>query len=954
MKCKMGVVGFVDTVFRRWGGLVGRHPWKSIILCIIITFLLGLGWGPWFYAVENRPFKLWVPEGAVALDHLDYVNKNWPSDMGMESYVVTCGANVENCNMLEPENLDLIFQRHAAFYNIKFEGVETYKDVLEEYENDPDDPITNPKMKYEGTWVYDKNLYPGADKSNLQSKCYLQGNQCRTSNVFTSIFNGLDPQGAHPKNPNYFESNEANTLKKVQDLVNAYDQAPALGGFKVPLDTLMAGITRDANNKVIGTTHILTTFFVSNMDVRDKSNRRVDLLNRELELIGLCLFGIESLDETKSCPSFQAIPAAINVMPWFQRSLPDEFGNTIRGDIPKIGIACMLIVAYLFVMLGQRDDVHRMLGLSFCCVLVVGFAGASGLGLGYMMGIKDNTLMGTMWFLLLGLGVDNAFVLVAEFTRISKQSPEKEIPERIALTGESAGTSVFLTSLTDALAFLIGATTILPALRAFCLFTGMSIIFCLFFNITFLLPCIAINAKRAESNRFDVCCCCTAKVKHEYTNPQGCCLILKGDPMLPKFFGWLGKALANNRARGIVLVVFTALFGVGLSGLLQLQEGFKIEWFLPSESYSREFLEVNDSMFKQGTFVTFYIPESLNVDYYSNDEKVIELSDYMLESSFMIPDRGSAWPKSFKEYLESTNKSPKTASEYYKELKTWLANPLLGARFSKSVQFKDDTRPELGISHSRLTSVFKLEVVNAAGDRFDTMTKLRADTDAIIKGAFPYAFDFLWWEESGIIGTELIRNLIIAFAVIFVIVVVLIGDLKISLLVILGLFLSILEVCGFAHYYDIQVNGVATIYILLSVGLAVDYSAHIAHVFRISYGTKVERMQSTLVRIGPSVLNAVISTLLAVIVLSFSNSYVFRVFFRVLFLVNIIASAHGLILLPTVLGMISGDRFPEPGEEEKALPPEVKKDLGDVEQQVGGISIGVNGQSNGERSEDLS
>jgi len=53
---------------------------------------------------------------------------------------------------------------------------------------------------------------------------------------------------------------------------------------------------------------------------------------------------------------------------------------------------------------------------------------------------------------------------------------------------------------------------------------------------------------------------------------------------------------------------------------------------------------------------------------------------------------------------------------------------------------------------------------------------------------------------------------------------------------------------------------------------------------------------------------------------------------------------------PTVLGMISGDRFPEPGEEEKVSPPEVKR-IGDVEQQDGEISIGVNERVNGDVNE---
>ena len=95
--------------------------------------------------------------------------------------------------------------------------------------------------------------------------------------------------------------------------------------------------------------------------------------------------------------------------------------------------------------------------------------------------------------------------------------------------------------------------------------------------------------------------------------------------------------------------------------------------------------------------------------------------------------------------------------------------------------------------------------------------------------------------------------------------------------------------------------------ILICVGLAVDYAAHIAHFFKDATGTSKERTAEALGRIGPSVLNAIISTFLAVCVLSLSKSYVFVVFFKALFLVVTIAGAHGLWLMPVVLALVGGD-----------------------------------------------
>lgn len=54
-------------------------------------------------------------------------------------------------------------------------------------------------------------------------------------------------------------------------------------------------------------------------------------------------------------------------------------------------------------------------------------------------------------------------------------------------------------------------------------------------------------------------------------------------------------------------------------------------------------------------------------------------------------------------------------------------------------------------------------------------------------------------------------------------------------------------------------------------------------------------------RIGSSVFNGAFSTFLAVVAMSASQTYIFRVFFRQFFLVTVIGSIHGLIVLPVLL-----------------------------------------------------
>ena len=55
-----------------------------------------------------------------------------------------------------------------------------------------------------------------------------------------------------------------------------------------------------------------------------------------------------------------------------------------------------------------------------------------------------------------------------------------------------------------------------------------------------------------------------------------------------------------------------------------------------------------------------------------------------------------------------------------------------------------------------------------------------------------------------------------------------------------------------------------------------------------------------------------LSTLVAVIIIGFSESYDFRVFFKALFLTVLLGGAHGLLFLPTMLALFGGSKAAGP------------------------------------------
>merc|ERR1711959_243679 len=261
----------------------------------------------------------------------------------------------------------------------------------------------------------------------------------------------------------------------------------------------------------------------------------------------------------------------------------------------------------------------------------------------------------------------------------------------------------------------------------------------------------------------------------------------------------------------------------------------------------------------------------------------------------------------------------KDSATYYTQLNTYLHTS--GSRYRNDVKWKDKNCDSTtkwatctssnGIIAAKMSATIAQTHTATGIDRYNTMVALRQGVAAAISNAFPYNPAWLYWEEAGAIGPELTRNLLIAGGAVIVMVAMLIPHPRVSICVIVSILMATTSIVGFMHWWGTTISGVSSIYIIISIGLAVDYSAHIGHMFAASTGTAAERACKSLERIGPSVLNAIISTLLAVIVLSASKSYIFRTFFKVLCLTVLIGGAHGIWFLPALLSLIGGDNNDE-------------------------------------------
>lgn len=770
-----------------------------------------------------------------------------------------------------------------------------------------------------GTWTY-------SGLRGSRSKCFRTvGDACGMRTIFNII--GFNETAIRTITP-----------QQVSAAISAWEQTPLnsivpqLGTRKTfEVSDVLGGIVKDKDGLVVSAEIIRWDLLSSQTNVMaiplyGDQPVYADPVLSAWEAEAACTLGIvKTHPERKSHACIR--PQGLTYVGRLRRSHDDEFGADISSDVSKVVVAYALIAVYLAANLGKQDIVHSMYTMAAVCLVGVGASYTSSSGIGGFLGTKTNALNQNIPFLLLGLGVDDAFVLVAEYLRHTSESPARSIEERISLTAKTAGMSVLITSVTDALAFLIGTSTKLPGLSDFCLYAGLGVLACFLCQFMLFLPVLALNARRTDAGRLDVLCCITSSKIHDLEEPDGCCPCIPAcksiepqDGVLRRYLKSFGAMTVKTPCgRLMTFLFFACLFVLGTVGVKGLHKDFDILWFFTEGSYVLEYESLSERYFGDGIAFDIYIHD---VDVFRNRVEMQQLSSYLRSQDFILPESIQDWWGSYAHGRQLDANS----TIFWTHLREWLQDegPTGGAGFATNTQWNDlncqkghqneRCNPSQGIAHSRMRA--RLIHLKNSERRYHVLNKMRQDMQQIFKDSsgervFPFSFEFLFWEEFSVIDAELVKNLIIAAGVIFTIISFLLPQPRVAIPVALTICVSVYEVIGFMSIWGITLNGIATIYILICVGLAVDVSAHIAHAFCHSRGTPEDRSLAALSSIGPSVLHAVLSTALAISVLAFTKTYVVRVCFKVLLLVTLIAGAHGIWLLPVVLAMTGGSILPE-------------------------------------------
>jgi len=190
----------------------------------------------------------------------------------------------------------------------------------------------------------------------------------------------------------------------------------------------------------------------------------------------------------------------------------------------------------------------------------------------------------------------------------------------------------------------------------------------------------------------------------------------------------------------------------------------------------------------------------------------------------------------------------------------------------------------------------------------------RIQADYGLPGTFTFAEDYLDYESYFNFVSETLYSSGMSFAAVCLVILVITTSITATLLVALCVALVDLYLLALLYFWGLTFNTIVVLQIVIALGLAVDYSAHIAHNYLVivpppgSCNTNAEKriykVKAALSQIGSSIFHGGFSTFLAICMLGGSKSYIFVVFFRAWFGIITFGMANGFILLPVLLSLI--------------------------------------------------
>jgi predicted RND superfamily exporter protein len=542
---------------------------------------------------------------------------------------------------------------------------------------------------------------------------------------------------------------------------------------------------------------------------------------------------VRKLEDSLSCMKIY-----INV----QRSLDDAIGESTMTDVAFISVTYTLMITFACIMLGKfRNPLTGHSLLANIGIFAVFLGILAGFGFGMLVQTPFISIVGALPFLIVGIGIDDMFIIIDELDRID---PQLSVTETVKVVMAKSGATITMTTMTDLVAFAVSTWSELPSIQYFCLYAAMAILFAYLMIITFFVAMMTFDVRRVKAGRRDCFPMCRVPPPKEgapaWDEPR--------TQSASKLLNAWGKILMRVEVKCIVVLISLGLLGTGIYGALNISEDFDTRLLAKDGSPYLLFTNAQDEYFPRKIEVSIILDEQVNYTSSKTQREILRLSSIASQNSF-YENTTMSWMSALYQFSKKRDLSIE-GRNFIPTLKTFLNIPAF-AHFREDLRLSEDGRT---VRASRILCYMRTSL-NSIGQR-DAMVTLRKDIETNSPlPAYPIAKPFVFFEQYAITFKATVRNLIIASVAILLITSPFLVDLCVTILVFFGFVALVFELFGLMYFWGVSLHGVSMINLIMAVGFAVDYSAHIAHAYVMSSkNTAEDRVIDALRTLGASVL----------------------------------------------------------------------------------------------------
>eukprot|EP01048_Picozoa_sp_COSAG05_P012687 COSAG05_NODE_1292_length_5262_cov_2.550068_2_plen_544_part_00 len=500
------VASSVDNVFAAWfgswAGIVAKTPAPFIPGCIVCAVLLGPVMVATFGTLEIRPSKLFCPPESVVIAQEDWIQENYNIAQRVQSFIVT--ASVEGSDMLLKTNLLKVQAVYDGLAAMQTQAVAP----------------SYPEGQAARAW-------------NFESLCLNVGGGCGVVSVL-----------------NLFDRNATSIAALSQaQILSAINSPPP---HVPPMDEMLGGIARNAEGEIISATAVATVMLLeyrADPDVAESGIMVAPFTDAPSEAWEDAMIALlEGWSDSSIKVSYST-----------QGSQAMEYVASALSDLGKLGFGYLLVFGYTALAFGSAFPcvpcnpnaaaVSSRAIMTVACIATLNMSLATTMGLGSLFGYFISPLNGALPFILLGVAVDDAFVIVTAFNEQCgwhlplddeagrKAAMDRPVNDRLGEALKHAGVSITVTSLTNFFAFAVGHTSLLPALSSFCAFAAIGVMAIYFYMLTFFCACLILDDMRQAVNRRDCCPCIVAADATESSDDTGIPVVAVRGGRMRAFFG---------------------------------------------------------------------------------------------------------------------------------------------------------------------------------------------------------------------------------------------------------------------------------------------------------------------------------------------------------------------------------------------------------------------------------